>query len=84
MGTATIRVRNRYPPGTGGPNTGIVAQIHDQLVLEVPEKDALWVRDMLVEEMSRTPRGWHVPVRTDGKIGTDLSFKIDPFRRRET
>jgi uracil-DNA glycosylase family 4 len=81
MGLSTVRVRNRCVPGSFGKNTGIVAQIHDQIVLEVPLEAAEQTKQMLVEEMSRTPRGWAIPIKTDGKIGDNLTFKHDPTKK---
>ena len=80
MGTSTVRVRNRIPPHAWGRNTGLIAQIPDQIVLEVPEHRAKEAREMLEAEMNVQPHGWEIPITADGKIGTDMTFKHDPTR----
>ena len=80
MGTSTVRVRNRVLPHAWGKNTGLVAQIHDQIVLEVPIHRAKEAKEMLEAEMNVQPAGWEIPITADGKIGTDMTFKHDPTR----
>jgi len=80
MGPATVRVNNRIPRGAWGAHTGLVTQIHDQLVVEVPEHKAKEARAILEEEMNVRVPGWAIPIRADGKIGSDMKFKHDPTR----
>lgn len=78
MGPATVRVRNRCGWGAWGPNTGIVLQAHDSIVLEVPEDRAVEGLRILEDEMNVRVPGWPVPVTSDGKIA---GFKQDDTGR---
>jgi DNA polymerase-1 len=46
----------------------IIAQIHDELVIECPAGQADEVRDLAIQVMERRPIGFEVPLRVDGKI----------------
>lgn len=80
MGPATVRVNNRIPRHGWGLNCGLITQIHDQLVVEVPQHRAAEAKAILEEEMNQRYPGWEIPIKADGKVGTDLKFKHDPTR----
>lgn len=44
------------PEEKWGPGTGIICQVHDQIVVECPEKEAEWVQDRLKEVTNREYR----------------------------
>lgn len=75
MGPATVRVRNRIPPHSWGKNTGVIAQIHDQIILEVPIDRKEEAMAILTEEMNIEVPGWEIPIAADAKWGMDFTFK---------
>ena len=54
----------------GGFKARMVLQVHDELVLEVPEEEVEAVRDLVVETMSNA-YSLDVPLKVDANIGTN-------------
>ncbi len=52
MGKGMIRLRARIAPGQFGPNTGIVAQVHDFGMAEVPEARGAWACEQIRESFT--------------------------------
>ena len=69
MSTVEQRVRQSFPFQKWGPGTGIVAQVHDSIIVEVPEHLAEWARDEMTRCMTLTVPGWPVTFTCEADIG---------------
>ncbi|HET9529545.1 MAG TPA: DNA polymerase A family protein, partial [Blastocatellia bacterium] len=47
----------------------LIAQIHDEFIVECPESDAEQVREVMIEVMSEAPAGFTIPLKVDAHIG---------------
>ena len=54
MNDAMIEIHEQIPFQKWGPNTGIINQCHDAIVIECPEDKAQWVMDLMTRCMNRT------------------------------
>jgi DNA polymerase I-like protein with 3'-5' exonuclease and polymerase domains/uracil-DNA glycosylase len=73
VGPATIKFNQMYPPGFGGPGTGITLQNYDSINAEVPEKDGERIRQELQETMTvEVPQLKGVRFTAEAKIGPDV------------
>jgi DNA polymerase I len=61
---AMVRLNAALPEGAQ-----LIAQIHDEFIVECPAEQAEGVRDLMTETMSRTPEGFTIPMRVDIHIG---------------
>jgi DNA polymerase-1 len=68
MKVAMIRVYNRLK--TTSFDAELILQVHDELIIEVAEKDAKSVQDILVEEMEEAV-SIDIPLTVDAHIGKD-------------
>lgn len=60
---AMVKVNESLPSGAH-----IIAQVHDELIIECLAKDADFVRDMVKEIMEKAPEGFTVPLEVDAKV----------------
>ena len=72
MRIAEQQVLQLFPFEFAGPGTGMIQQVHDSIVLEVPEHQAEAARDQLVEAMTLRIPGWEIPVTAEGAYGRTL------------
>ena len=70
MAIAEQRVLQEFPFQKWGPGTGITAQVHDSLVVEVPERLAEWAQKTMTKCMTIQVPGWPVPFTCEADIGT--------------
>lgn len=61
----------------------IVLTIHDNIVLEVPDKKIDTVSDTIKEEMSKAPEGFKVPLDVDIKIGERWGSMVESDKFEE-
>lgn len=54
---STFDLLTDIPFNKWGPNTGLIAQVHDALYVECPESEAPWVESMLKKHMNRAVLG---------------------------
>ncbi|MDF1699581.1 MAG: DNA polymerase [Planctomycetota bacterium] len=69
MSIAEMRVLRSFPSGKWGPGTGITAQVHDSLVVEVPEHLAEWAQKEMTRLMTIKVPGWPVPFTCEADVG---------------
>ena len=69
MAIAEQRVLEAFPFQKWGPGTGLTAQVHDSLVVEVPEHLAEWAQKTMTECMTIKVPGWPVPFTCEADVG---------------
>lgn len=69
MSIAEQRVLEVFPHQKWGPGTGMVAQVHDSIVIEVPEHLGEWARDEMTRLMTIEVPGWEVPFTCEADLG---------------
>lgn len=69
MAIAERRVLEEFPFQKWGPGTGMTAQVHDSIVVEVPEHLAEWAQKTLTKCMTIEVPGWPVPFTCEADIG---------------
>jgi DNA polymerase I-like protein with 3'-5' exonuclease and polymerase domains len=47
----------------------LIAQIHDEFIVECLDQDTVQVRDLMIEVMSEKPTGFTIPLKVDAHIG---------------
>ncbi len=73
MSIAEQRVLQSFPFEKWGPGTGLTAQVHDSLVVEVPENMAEWAKAEMEKCMTITVPGWPVPFTCEADVGLTWS-----------
>jgi len=73
MSIAEQRVLQSFPFEKWGPGTGLTAQVHDSLVVEVPEHMAEWAKAEMERCMTITVPGWPVPFTCEADVGLTWS-----------
>tara|TARA_R110002126_G_scaffold70684_4_gene177706 strand:- start:469 stop:3321 length:2853 start_codon:yes stop_codon:yes gene_type:complete len=69
MAIAERRVLQTFPFQKWGPGTGMNAQVHDSIIVEVPERLAEWARDEMTRCMTVKVPGWEVDFTCEADIG---------------
>ena len=69
MSICEERVRDVFPHQKWGPGTGMVAQVHDSIIVEIPEHLADWGKAALEECMTVEIPGWEVPFTCEADAG---------------
>ena len=69
MAIAEQRVLESFPFQKWGPGTGLVAQVHDSMIVEVPAALGEWARDEMTRCMTIHVPGWEVPFTCEADIG---------------
>lgn len=69
MAIAEQRVLEAFPFQKWGPGTGLTAQVHDSLVVEVPEHLAEWAQKTMTKCMTIEVPGWPVPFTCEADVG---------------
>jgi hypothetical protein len=69
MAVAEQRVLESFPFQKWGPGTGLTAQVHDSLVVEVPEHLAEWAQKKMTECMTIEVPGWPVQFTCEADVG---------------
>lgn len=69
MAIAEQRVLESFPFQKWGPGTGLTAQVHDSLVVEVPEHLAEWAQKKMTECMTIEVPGWPVTFSCEADVG---------------
>ena len=69
MSIAEQRVRESFPFQKWGPGTGLVAQVHDSMVVEVPERLAEWAKTEMTRCMTLAVPGWDIPFTCEAAVG---------------
>mgnify|MGYP001167723183 FL=1 len=69
MAIAEQRVLETFPFQKWGPGTGLTAQVHDSLVVEVPEHLAEWAQKKMTECMTIKVPGWPVTFACEADVG---------------
>ena len=72
MRIAEQRVLQAFPFEFAGPGTGMIQQVHDSIVLEVPEGQAEQAARTLEEAMTLHIPGWSIPVTAESAYGRTL------------
>jgi len=72
---ATFEVLKEIPFARWGPGTGVITQTHDSLVVECPESEGEWVKEVLESSMRMdgSPYGLDVPFLGEAKGGKTWS-----------
>jgi DNA polymerase I-like protein with 3'-5' exonuclease and polymerase domains len=72
---ATFQVLKEIPFARWGPGTGVITQTHDSLVVECPESEGEWVKEVLESSMRMdgSPYGLDVPFLGEAKEGKTWS-----------
>jgi len=65
MHLCALDLLNAIPFEKWGPGTGLVAQIHDEFVVECPASEAEWVKGVVEECMCRRLFNWPVPMTAE-------------------
>ena len=73
FGEITQRIVDLVPFQRWGPGTGMIAQVHDAVYLEVPKAEAEWVRDAVTSCMEVDIPGWPVKITGAADIGPNMS-----------
>lgn len=73
MHCCAVDLLREIPFEKWGPGTGLVAQVHDSLALEVPEAHAETAAMVLQEAMTRWLPGFEVPFTAEAHVGLRLS-----------
>ena len=69
MAIAEQRVLESFPFQKWGPGTGLTAQVHDSLVVEVPEHMAEWAKAEMEKCMTIKVPGWPVAFTCEADVG---------------
>jgi uracil-DNA glycosylase len=69
MAIAERRVLRSFPFQKWGPGTGLTAQVHDSLVVEVPEHLAEWAKAEMTRCMTVKVPGWEVDFTCEAAVG---------------
>ena len=69
MAIAEQRVLRSFPFQKWGAGTGLTAQVHDSMVVEVPERLAEWAKAEMTRCMTITVPGWEIPFTCEAAVG---------------
>jgi len=72
MRIAEQRAIEAFPFWFAGPGTGMIQQVHDSIVIEVPEDQAEAACARLQEAMTLHIPGWEIPVTAEAAYGRTL------------
>ena len=72
MRIAEQQVLQAFPFGFAGPGTGMIQQVHDSIVVEVPAGQAEQAAQTLAEAMTLHIPGWSIPVTAESAYGRTL------------